>query len=173
MHKIRINGTIFVPLSAVKFMLRKARKQDADFCADMGFGIEETANHIIDNMVRYVFREELQEAKDDAEREAIMEMPGDFVVHRGGRKEGIEFFGGWIDYESKKYRVTSGDDALVFSYESKAEEVAAALGEGWSVTDVSKEYHEHIKRLIDAITGYGTDLGDEEDEDGDDEDRAD
>ena len=49
--------------------------------------------------------------------------------------------------------VQKNGGGMVFTYRSKAEEIAEKLGEGWKVIDVSEEATEASKRLLNAIFG--------------------
>lgn len=71
------------------------------------------------------------------------------VVKRTGKREYL-FFEEWSDGMAV---VQKNGGGMVFTYRSKAEEIAEKLGEGWKVIDVSKEATEADKRLLKAIFG--------------------
>ena len=71
------------------------------------------------------------------------------VVKRTGKREYLTF----VEWSNGAAVVQRQGRGMVFTYRSKAEEIAEKLGEGWKVIDVSKEATEADKRLLKAIFG--------------------
>ena len=94
MKKTTINGMQYVAVREVREELRYLRKNiDTLYC---NFDKEKRAMvHLAYNdVVRALYREELEAAKTPEEHKAIIEMPGDFmVIHKIGKA----FFGRMSD----------------------------------------------------------------------------
>ena len=80
----------------------------------------------------------------------VLEMPGSWQVVKIIGKCEYLFFEEWSDGMAV---VQKNGGGMVFTYRSKAEEIAEKLGEGWKVIDVSEEAAEADERLLKAIFG--------------------
>ena len=152
MKKYDIMGNEMIKVRDMRHAIRKLRKMiDVNY---KNFDEEKKAMvHLAYNdVVRQLYLEELKTAKIPEEIEAILEMPGDFIVYRKGEnKYDIEYFSEWDHGEAiitrKPHR------CMYFDYESKAKETADRLGDGWEVFDASPEAHEERKRLLNVLFG--------------------
>lgn len=149
MKKYDILGTEMVKVSELRHVIRRLRR-DIDI---MYHNFDEEHRAIVhlayNDIVKALYREELNNAKSPDEIKEIMEMPGDYVVASGDRRSGLIFFSMWED--GKPIFSRKGYMALRFDYESKAKEIAEQLGEGWKAIDVTIEEYEDNKRLLHAI----------------------
>ena len=93
MKKYNIMGHEMIKVRDMRYAIRKLRKM-----VDLSYknfdkekrGMVQLAYN---DVVRQIYLEELQEAKTPEEIEAILEMPGDFVVYKSGEtKYDIEYF---------------------------------------------------------------------------------
>ena len=149
MKKLIIGNNEFISLGDIKFAIRQLRNDPNIF---LKYSDTEQAA-VVDAcnfLVRQIFLEEVKAANTQEEIDAIIEMPGDFVVCKQVAKRSVIFFKEWSD--GKAIVTASGNEALVFSYESKAKEVAADLGEGWRICDISKAASDHRKRILEILT---------------------
>ena len=158
MKKTTINGMQYVAVREVREELRYLRKNiDTLYC---NFDKEKRAMvHLAYNdVVRALYREELEAAKTPEEHKAIIEMPGDFmVIHKIGNKQ----YEAFVEWRDKQAVIGKLDEGMVFSYEGMAEHVAEMLGDGWEVFDASPEAHARVKRLMDAIFREDEDDGED------------
>ncbi len=143
MKRYDVMGSEMIKVDELKNIIRHIRK-DANW---MYKDSPKTALRVADDIVRQVYLDEIKAAKTQEEKDAILEMTGDFVLSIGtGRKR--KFFAGFDNGVTVEERI---DKAMFFSYESKAKEIAEQLDGEWDVLDVSKEEHEYCKRLMDVI----------------------
>ena len=168
MKKYNIMGHEMIKVRDMRYAIRKLRKM-----VDLSYknfdkekrGMVQLAYN---DVVRQIYLEELQEAKTPEEIEAILEMPGDFVVYKSGEtKYDIEYFEAWDNGKAvttrKPYR------CMYFTYESMAKGVAERLGDGWKVLDASPEAHADQKRLLNILLGTTEDEASDEPEEEDEE----
>lgn len=150
MRKFDVLGITMFKLSSLGYSIRKARDVAGIIYKDNEKELE-AANYILDYIVKEVYRDELNAAKTDEEKEAVvLEIPGDFLIYKKGEgKNNILYFQEFMDGQPLFSR--SAVCAMKFDYYSKAVQVAAELGEGWTVMDMCSEAHEDAKRLLDAI----------------------
>ena len=80
----------------------------------------------------------------------VLEMPGIWQVVKIIGKYEYLYFEEWSNGMAV---VQKNGGGMVFTYRSKAEEIAEKLGEGWKVIDVSKEATKASKRLLNEIFG--------------------
>ena len=152
MKKYNVKGYEMVKVSALRYEIRRLRKSIDIFYANFDEDHKAMVNLAYNDIVRALYREELKEAKSPEEIKAILEMPGDFLVIKVEGKKDISYFAEWIE-KGKAGITKDARQAMHFDYESKAEEIAERLGEGWRVFDNSSEDYEYHKRLLDAIFG--------------------
>ena len=158
MKKITINGTQFIKVRELREELRFLRKNIKLFYGSFDEDQRKLVGRAYDDVIRALYREELHDAKDQDERDAIMEMPGEFMVIRRTGKKQYEAFKEFVDH---KPVIGKLDEGMIFSYESMAQHVAEQLGEGWYASDVSPEEYERTKRLLATIFGPSEDEQDE------------
>lgn len=148
MKKFIISNKEFISLDDMKFAIRQLRN-DPNIFHKYSDAEQAAVVEACNLLVRQIFLEEIKAAKTQDEIDAIIEMPGDFVVCKRVAKRSVIFFKEW--YDGKPIVTAIGNEALVFSYESKAKEIAADLGEGWSICDISKAASDHRKRILDIL----------------------
>ena len=147
MRKHKVLGHTMIMLKDLGFAISEARK------AAMYDDRErlEAYNKALDYIVREVYADELYNAKTDEEKEAVvLEIPGDFYVYKPGKGKLSQMFARW---EGKGNPVLTdlSSKAMIFSYESMAQEVAKELGEGWMVCNACAAANEKARRLLKAI----------------------
>lgn len=152
MKKYDIMGYEMIKVRDMRYAIRKLRKRIDDnyrnFDADQRAMIQLAYNDV----VKQIYLEELQNAESPEEIEAILEMPGDFVIYKKGEdKYDITYFRAWDNGDPVFTRKPF--QCMYFDYESVAKAVAERLGEGWTVLDASPEAHADRKRLLNAIFG--------------------
>lgn len=148
MQKININGRIYIRLREIREEIRWLRKNIDTLYGNFDEDHRAMVHLAYNDIIRAIYREELKKAKTPEEIKAIYEMPGDFVVISGTKKEDLR---GFIKWEDGKAVIGKVNECLIFDFESKAEEIAEQLGEGWRVMDISPEEHERTQRLLRAI----------------------
>lgn len=144
MKKITINGVELVKLDDLKFEIRSLRK------------LFPKKVDAYNDVVRAIFREEYAEAEEDWQKDAVIEMSGDFTVCK--RVDGKPtYFCGWDNGEpiySQSYK-----ESMSFAYESMAEEVVNKLNsidnDTWYYVDMCDAAYESSKKLLDAIFNSG------------------
>lgn len=150
MRKFDVLGITMFKLSSLGYSIRKARDVAGIIYKDKEKELE-AANYILDYIVKEVYRDELNAAKTDEEKEAVvLEIPGDFLIYKKGEgKHNVIYFQEFVD--GKPVVTWSAVCSMKFDYYSKAEQIAEELGDGWHVLDTCAEAHEDKKRLLDAI----------------------
>ena len=151
MKKYNVMGYEMVKLTDLCYGLRRTRKE-----IDSPYGRKSEAEKAgmrkaVENMTRFVFAEEIRNAKDDDEIKAILEIKGDFIVYKtvDRRRRAFRYFGGYVDHEAVITDKASG--AMHFAYEGMAEHVAGKLGKDWGVCDTCQAAYEDMERLLHAI----------------------
>jgi hypothetical protein len=101
-----------------------------------------------------MFRKEVRAAKTKEEKEAVRELPGDFVVylkldHINTNGKSLIFFKEYRDGEG--IATDDGNKAMLFKYASKAQEIADNLKGDWKVMSVGREEGEMNRELLDAL----------------------
>ena len=156
MKKLYINGEPYIKLRTIREEIRFLRRNINMFYGRFSEAEQAMVHLAYNDIIKALYREELKKARTPEEIDAILEMPGDFIVcRRIGKKPDVkvQYFAEWDNGNA----VVSDcpKDALYFDYESKAEEVMEMLNEafgcGWSVLDMSPEENERTKRLMKAI----------------------
>ena len=156
MKKLNINGKDYIKLETLREELRHLRK-DIPLLYGRFSKEEQAMVHLAYNdIIKVLYREELSKAKTPEDVEAIMEMPGDYIVFTSiGTKKGRKYiyFAGF-DKKEPTF-AESKDDALWFSYESMAENIKTTLKEKYGidaiVMDMSDVAIERNNRLLKAI----------------------
>ena len=150
MHKYDVMGHTMFKLSSLGYSIRKARDVAGIIYTDKEKELA-AANYMLDYIVKEVYRDELNAAKTDEEKEAVvLEIPGDFLIYKKGEgKHDVLYFQEFINGQPVLTR--SATRSMKFDYYSTATQIAAELGEGWIVMDMCSEAHEDAKRLLDAI----------------------
>jgi len=156
MKKININGQDYVKLRSLREEIRFLRKNIDVLYQNFDEDHRAMVHLAYNDIVRALYREELRAARTPEEHKAILEMPGEFIVCRmiGEKKSHkLEVFSEWCS--GSPVISDCGEEALVFSYESKAQETVDYLlehnGEGWHVLDISPEENDRRKRFWKAI----------------------
>lgn len=159
MKKYDIMGHQMVKVSELRWVIRRLRKDVPINYKNFDKEKQAMVHLAYNDIVRHLYLEELKAAESPEEIEAILEMPGTFVVYQKGDKgrTDITFFSEFAD-GGKPVVTKKASRCMIFSYESKAQEVARSLGEDWKVMDASKEEYEANKRLLDAIFGDDDDM---------------
>lgn len=152
MKKYDIMGYEMIKVRDMRYAIRKLRKRIDDnyrnFDADQRAMIQLAYNDV----VKQIYLEELQNAESPEEIEAILEMPGDFIIYKKGEdKYDITYFRAWDNGEPVFTRKPF--QCMYFEYESVAKAVAEKLGDGWVVMDASPEAHADRKRLLNVLFG--------------------
>jgi len=157
MEKVDINGTPWIRLYDMCDILRVAAKPD----------IKRNSSDVVESIARMMFYDEYKAAKTEEEKQAAIELPGSFVVVRRLKKK-TYYFSEWKQKDDHAEAVFTPkfDDAMIFTYESKADEIAERMNMGckdplFKVINIGKEDSRICKRVLDAI------FEDEEDEDDD------
>lgn len=150
MKKYDIMGNEMIKVRDIRHAIRKLRKM-----IDVNYkNFDEEKRAIVqlgyNDVVRQLYLEELKAAKTPGEIEAILEMPGDFIVYKKGKdKYDIEYFESW---ENKQPVTTRKPQRIMyFDYESMAKRVAEILGDEWEVMDASPEAHADTQKLLNAL----------------------
>lgn len=150
MKKYNINGTEYVTVKELRHVIRMLRRLIPTAYQRFDKDHQSMVHLAYNDVVRQLYLDELKAAKTPEEHEAILEMPGEFMVYKPGannHRVDYQVFVEWRDGEP----VTAHDGGMIFGYESKAREIAERLGDGWTVIDVSQEAYEDAKRLLSAI----------------------
>ena len=158
MQKYDIMGHEMIKVRDIRHAIRKLRKIVDDNYKNFDEEKRAMIQLAYNDVVRQIYLEELNAAKSPEEIEAILEMPGEFVVYKkGADKYDITYFEAWDHGKAvitrKPYR------CMYFTYESMAKDVAEKLGEGWAVLDASPEAHADRERLLNVL--FGTSEGEE------------
>lgn len=156
MKKININGKDYIKLETLREEIRHLRK-DIPLLYGRFSKEEQAMVHLAYNdIIKVLYREELSKAKTPEDVEAIMEMPGDYIVFTsiGMKKDRKYIYFAGFDKKEPTFS-ESKDDALWFSYESMAENIKNTLKEKYGidaiVMDMSDVAIERNKRLLKAI----------------------
>ena len=150
MKKTVIDGESYVKLKDLRYAIRHLRRMIPANYRNFDEDHRALVHLAYGDVTKTLYRDELKEAHTPEEIRKVLEMPGDWmVVKRTGKYEYL-FFEEWSDGMAV---VQKNGGGMVFTYRSKAEEIAEKLGEGWKVIDVSKEATEADKRLLKAIFG--------------------
>jgi len=144
MDKININGYDWVRLNDVCDILR--------FIKENPLIVEAEAKIEADTLRRIamlMFYDERKAAQTDEEKEAALELPGDFIVCKRDEEKKMHYFSEWKDGEA----VISdfAKDVMYFDFESTAGQVANKLGEGWRPLCMGFEYGRISRRLLDTL----------------------
>ena len=145
MLKLNINGKRYVRLDELDYALRTLKK----YCVYSTSLERRAAEEAYNDVIRWIYREEYKAAKTDEEREAILSIPGSFIVYRK-YGEMFEYFSEFADGHNPLFTFHA-DDATVFTYEEGAEGVASQLGPEWQVLDLNPVAAEEAKRLLNAL----------------------
>lgn len=152
MKKYNIMGHEMVKVSELRHAIRRLRKDVDTLYANFDEDHRAMVQLAYNDIVRALYREELKAAKSPDEIEAILEMPGDFLVIKREGKRDLSYFAQW-NGPGKAEITKRASGAMHFDYESMAEKIAERLGDGWRVFDNSPEDYEYHKRLLEAIFG--------------------
>ena len=148
MYKLMINGQAYIKVRTIREEIRFLRRSIDDRYCNFDADHRAMIHLAYNDIIKAIYREELARAKTPEEIDAIMEMPGDFIVTKGHKKEELV---GFLGFENGEPIIGDVNDVMFFDYESKAKEVAERLGEGWDVIDMSPEDYERTKRFLNAI----------------------
>ena len=147
MDQIMINGYEWIRLNDMCDILRAVVKDN----------IFENSDKVVNLIAHMMFYDEHAKAETDEEREAALELPGDFVVckdlgYKNPNGKRFIFFMEFSDGEGKA--IDNGEKAMHFKYESMAEKVAEKLGGGgWRVMNVGIESGRMTERFLKAFLG--------------------
>lgn len=162
MKKFTINGRQYIRLSTLRHEIDRLKKT-----IDIRHGgfsdYQKNAMKVAyGDIIRFIYREELNEALKHAHtpdeiravHQSIYDMPGDFIVCK--KRKGKGDISAFVEWASGGAVIGAPEEAMIFSYESKAQEIAELLNdseddEHWTVVDMSEEAYEDAKRLLDAI----------------------
>lgn len=164
MKKYNVMGHEMVKLEDLCYVLREARKKIDHTIAKKSEEEKKGMREMWESIARHIFIEEIRKAKDKDEVDAILEIPGDFIVYgkAGKGRYNLAYFGG---YDKGEAVITpKASAAMHFAYEGMAEHVAEKLGEGWIVFDTCQAAQDDTNRLLSAIFD---DNDDEDPEEGD------
>lgn len=148
MYKLMINGQPYIKVRTIREEIRYLRKNVDTIYHNFDESHRAMVQLAYNDIVRSIYREELNAAETPEDVEAILEMPGDFVVIKGRKIGELQGFLGW---EDGKAIIGDINKSMFFSYESKAQEIAEQLGEGWRVFDMSPEDNERTQRFLNAV----------------------
>lgn len=156
MKKLNINGKDYIKLETLREEIRHLRK-DIPLLYGRFSKEEQAVVHLAYNdIIKVLYREELSKAKTPEDVEAIMEMPGDYIVFTsiGTKKDRKYIYFAGFDKKEPTF-TESKDEALWFDYESMAENIKNALKEKYGieaiVMDMSDVAYERNQRLLKAI----------------------
>ena len=150
MKKTMIDGEFYVKLKDLRYAIRHLRRMIPANYRNFDEDHRALVHLAYGDITKALYREELEKAHTPEEIRAVLEMPGDWmVVKRTGKREYLTF----VEWSNGVAVVQRQGRGTVFTYKSKAEEIAERLGEGWHAIDVSKEAAEADKRLLKAIFG--------------------
>ena len=150
MKKTMIDGESYVKLKDLRYAIRHLRRMIPANYRNFDEDHRALVHLAYGDITKALYRDELKEAHTPEEIRAVLEMPGDWQVVKIIGKYEYLFFEEWSNGMAV---VQKNGGGMVFTYRSKAEEVAEKLGEGWHAIDVSKEAAEADKRLLKAIFG--------------------
>lgn len=155
MKKYNVMGYEMVKLTDLCYGLRKTRKGIDSLYGRKSEAEKAGMRKAVENMARFVFAEEIRNAKDDDEIRAILEIKGDFVVYKAvdRRRRVFQYFEGYRDHEA--VITDKASRAMHFAYEGMAEHVAEKIGDGWIVLDTCQAAYEDMERLLHAIFDDG------------------
>lgn len=157
MVKININGQDYIKVRNLREEIRWLRRNIPVLYNSFSKAEQAMVHLAYNDIIRAIYREELELATTPEEIRAIHEMPGDFVVGHTegkGKDKKLKFFKAWEDGEATFTDAVKA--ARWFNYESKAEEIASALNEkeeGWHVFDMSPEERERNHKLLKFLFG--------------------
>jgi hypothetical protein len=162
--KYNVMGHEMAKMDDVKWCIRKARKDIDDLYENKSDDAKKLAHTILDDVIRMMYIDEFKAADTDEDRDAILEMTGNFivVVSKGdGKEKDIKYF---EKYDNGNAVLTDkGYRAMKFDYESKANEVAESIGSDAYAMDLNPQEQEYYEMLLDAIFNIRFDDGEEED----------
>ena len=95
MKKYNVMGHEMAKMDDVKWCIRKARKDIDDLYESKSDDAKKLAHTILDDVSRMMYIDELKAADTDEDRDAILEMTGNFivVVSKGeGKEKDIKYF---------------------------------------------------------------------------------
>lgn len=148
MKKYNVMGIEMVRFDDLCYILRRAREHIDALYARRGEEEKKGMHEMCDSIVRHIFIEEIRQAESRDDVDAILEIPGDFILaRRDGRK--CSYFGLWEKGEA--VITDKAGEAMHFLYEGMAQKTAERLGEGWMVLDTCPEACADAKRLLAAI----------------------
>jgi hypothetical protein len=149
-------GYEMAKMEDVNWCVRNARKAIKTFGNDKGEEANKFAEFILELVVRNLYRDEIKSAKSDEEKDAILEMTGDFIVVNVAGKyteRVIKYFCGFEDGEADISRFS--ENTLHFDYESMANEVAERLsedtGDEWHTVDLNPHETQMNRSFLEAI----------------------
>ena len=150
MEKFNFNGKQYVKLDSLKHEIRRIRKSIQYFSPDLAECEKKAALDTMNLLVRAIYREEISATYDPDIIDSILEMSGSFVVYRSvpGNKNKFEYF---HRFSNGRAVFSEDEGCMIFSYESKAREIADSLGEEWDIADVSEEAYKDSKALLNII----------------------
>lgn len=152
MQKYNIMGWEMVKVDDLKHAIRVLRKWTRENQFNYTEEMKAAALYAYDDMVRQLYRDELRGVESPEEIAAILEMTGDFIVYK--RENDKRVFSYFSEWDNGRAIITNrASKCMHFDYESKAEEVAERLGEGWVVHDTCDAEYEDNKRMLKAIFG--------------------
>ena len=152
MKKIMIDGEFYVKLKDLRYAIRHLRRMIPANYRNFDEDHRALVHLAYGDITKALYRDELKEAHTPEEIRKVLEMPGSWQVVKIIGKCEYLFFEEWSNGMAV---VQKNGGGMVFTYRSKAEEIAEKLGEGWKVIDVSEEATEASKRLLNAIFGEG------------------
>lgn len=150
MKKTMIDGESYVKLKDLRYAIRHLRRMIPANYRNFDEGHRAMVHLAYGDIMKALYREELEKAHTPEEIRAVLEMPGSWQVVKIIGKYEYLFF---EEYSHGMAVVQKNGGGMVFTYRSKAEEIAEKLGEGWKVIDVSKEATKASKRLLNEIFG--------------------
>ena len=150
MKKTMIDGESYVKLKDLRYAIRHLRRMIPANYRNFDEDHRALVHLAYGDITKALYRDELKEAHTPEEIRKVLEMPGSWqVVKIIGKCEYLYF----EEWSNGMAVVQKNGGGMVFTYRSKAEEIAEKLGEGWKVIDVSEEAMEASKRLLNAIFG--------------------
>lgn len=154
MKKIVIGGQRYIRERELREHIRYLRKNVDTNYSRFDKDHRAMVHLAYNDIVRFLYQEELKNAKTPDEIRAIHEMPGDFMVIRSNGDKTYAAFVGWNHGDPIFGSLGEG---MVFDYESMAQGIAEELGDGWEVFDASHEAADRYKKLLNALFSGGDD----------------